>query len=360
MRPSILLLLFALIAAHSYAEDSTVALARNMLKAGDEYFQRGAYRVAWAQYEALKGLRERLSQLHKAATFLDIQRRVVDSDIYRSEVTQFSLRTEESALNSKIQNAIVDTSVPFSKFIDLLDQRDSVWIDQDGERDRQLFLERQRRDLQNLQLDKVQKLELLTAQLLPYLDAADRRIGQIEDIARKGLMEAKNHAFAQRVEQAIRAFVLVQTDFPQSYSAMEADKELLKFTLRPDVKGQLNMAKAASLETQNKFREALALYKEVAEHPRLANTALALKAHQAFERLSKDPKAKLWISTEQMIEEDKKALVALNAAKNFLMNRMQDQARTRLREIVEKYPESRYAVEAKKLLTEIPVPKAAD
>ena len=171
-------------------------------------------------------------------------------------------------------------------------------------------------------------------------------------------MEAKNHAFAQRVEQAIRAFVLVKADFPQSYAAADADKELLKFTLRPDVKAKLNLAKAASLELQNKFREAMALYKEVAENPRLENTALALKADRALQRLSNDPKAKLWVSTEQMIEEDKKALVALNAAKNFLMNRMQDQARIRLNEIIERYPESRYAIEAKKLLTEIPEAKS--
>jgi TolA-binding protein len=99
--------------------------------------------------------------------------------------------------------------------------------------------------------------------------------------------------------------------------------------------------------------DALAIYKSVAANPRYENTVPALKARMKLEDLDKNEATRTKIKSETDAKADKEAPLLLAAAKNFLLNNKPKEAAEKLQIVIDKYPDSKYAQDAKKQLSDL-------
>src|SRR5262249_37090971 len=121
----------------------------------------------------------------------------------------------------------------------------------------------------------------------------------------------------------------------------------------PDVAATLDLERAKELEASGKNAEALAQYSAIAVNPRYQNTVATLEAGRRAAQLNQDRNKSTAVSTEQTVKAEHDAHVLLTASRNLLLNKMNDAAGKKLREILDTYPETSSAKEAKKLLADI-------
>ncbi|MCY3023388.1 MAG: hypothetical protein NTW87_30785, partial [Planctomycetota bacterium] len=86
---------------------------------------------------------------------------------------------------------------------------------------------------------------------------------------------------------------------------------------------------------------------------RYENTVPALKARRKLEELNKNEATKAKIKAEGDAKADREAPLLLYAAKNFLANNYPKQAMEKLQQIVDKFPTSKWAEDAKKQLADL-------
>jgi TolA-binding protein len=113
------------------------------------------------------------------------------------------------------------------------------------------------------------------------------------------------------------------------------------------------MSQAEALETDGKLMDAIRIYESVAANPRYENTVPALKARRKLDDLNKNEATKAKIKTENDAKADKEAPMLLARARDFVSNNMPKQAMEKLEQVVAKFPNSKYAEEAKKMLADL-------
>jgi TolA-binding protein len=130
-------------------------------------------------------------------------------------------------------------------------------------------------------------------------------------------------------------------------------RRLITLKSRPEVAGYVEMSQAEALETDGKLMDAIRIYESVAANPRYENTVPALKARRKLDDLNKNEATKAKIKTENDAKADKEAPMLLARARDFVSNNMPKQAMEKLEQVVAKFPNSKYAEEAKKMLADL-------
>jgi len=122
---------------------------------------------------------------------------------------------------------------------------------------------------------------------------------------------------------------------------------------RPEVSGIVELAQAEGYEADGKLMEAVKLYESIGNNPRYENSVPALKAKRRLEELAKNDETRTKIKTEVDAKADKECPALISSAKNFVANNLPKQAIEKLQLVIDKYPSSKYADEAKKQLSEL-------
>jgi hypothetical protein len=176
------------------------------------------------------------------------------------------------------------------------------------------------------------------------------RMVEMEDLAKGHLKAADDNDIKRDYLKELDELSLVVKEFGLTKTHDTAQRRLITLKSHPEVAGYVELSAAESLETDGKLMDALNIYKSVAANPRYENTVPALKARRKLEELDKNEATRSKIKTETDAKADKEAPLLLASAKNFLLNNKPKEAIAKLQTVVEKFPDSKYAEEAKKQL----------
>jgi hypothetical protein len=176
---------------------------------------------------------------------------------------------------------------------------------------------------------------------------------ELEQLAQKALHDAEDADMKQDYVNEVQLLAGIVKDFYQTKTKANALNRLVSLKSRPDVAGYVELAQAESLEADGKMTEAVALYSSIAGNPRYENSVPQLKASKKVEELGKNEEVAAKIKADTNAKADKEAPVLLGAAKNYVANNRPKQAIEKLQLILEKYPDTRYAEDARKQLEEL-------
>ncbi|HYF48439.1 MAG TPA: hypothetical protein VEJ63_03485 [Planctomycetota bacterium] len=179
------------------------------------------------------------------------------------------------------------------------------------------------------------------------------RLIEYEKLAQDELKKAEDADLKQDFVKEVEILAAITKDFHQTKTKETALRNLIALKTRPDVAGYVEIAQAEELERNEKITEAVAIYNSVATNPRYENTVPALKASRRLEELQKDAKVADKLKAESDAKADKEAPLLLNAAKNYVANNRPKMALEKLQTIVDKYPDSKYAEQARKQIEEL-------
>lgn len=179
------------------------------------------------------------------------------------------------------------------------------------------------------------------------------RLVELEDNAKEHLKSADDADLHHEYIKEAEELSLITHEFAQTKSYDVALRRMISLKGRPEVAGHVELAQAESLENDGKLSEAVVIYNSIANNPRYEHSLAALKASRKIEDLNKNEATRGKLKTELDAKADREAPVLLNTAKNFVSNNMPKQAIEKLEQVIEKFPESKYAESAKKQLAEL-------
>jgi len=186
-----------------------------------------------------------------------------------------------------------------------------------------------------------------------YSEKARNRIVELEDKAKALVNEAEDLDTKQDFVKEVETLGVVVKQFPSAKIREVALRRLISLKSRPDVAGYVELAQAEGLEAEGRTVEAVNLYTAIAGNPRYEHSVPALKASRKLDELNKDEATREKIKAEITAKADKEAPVLLASAKNYVSNNRPKQAIEKLQQVVEKFPESQYAEQAKKQIDEL-------
>lgn len=179
------------------------------------------------------------------------------------------------------------------------------------------------------------------------------RIVELEDLAKTHLKTADDNDLKRDYVKEVEELSLINKEFTLTKTREVALRRLITLKTRPEVAGYVEIAQAEALETDGKLMESLAVYRSVAANPRYENSVPSLKARRKLEELDKNEATRTKIKTEMDARADKEAPNLLARAKDFLANLKPKEAAEKLQQVIDKYPNTKYAEEAKKQLAEL-------
>jgi hypothetical protein len=179
------------------------------------------------------------------------------------------------------------------------------------------------------------------------------RMFELEDIAREKLKAADDADLKRDYTREVDELGYIMRELNYTSARETALRRLASLKSRPDVAGLVEYAEGEGMEAEGRLADAVKKYNDIAANPRYDNTIAALKARRRVETLNSDEASRDKLRVEQDAKADKEAPILLNSAKNFLSNNMPKQAVEKLEMLIMKFPETKYAEEAKQKLAEI-------
>ncbi|MGD0090015.1 MAG: hypothetical protein ABSE73_08850 [Planctomycetota bacterium] len=179
------------------------------------------------------------------------------------------------------------------------------------------------------------------------------RLQEMEDLAKTHLKGADDNDLKRDYAKEVEELALVVREFGLTQSLETARRRMINLKSRPEVAGIVALEGAAALETDGKLEEAIKVYKDIATNARYENSAAALSARRKLEELDKNPDTHAKIKAAADAKADKEGPMWLRRAQNFVLNGKPKEAIAQLQQIIEKFPDSKYAEEAKKQIEEL-------
>jgi len=179
------------------------------------------------------------------------------------------------------------------------------------------------------------------------------RMVELEDLAKNHLKSADDNDLKRDYSKEVEELAVVNRDFTLTKSHEVAVRRLVNLKSRPEVAGVVELAQAEGYEADGKLMEAVKLYESIGNNPRYENSVPALKAKRRLEELGKNDETRTKIKTEVDAKADRECPALISSAKNFVSNNLPKQAIEKLQMVIDKYPDSKYADEAKKQLSEL-------
>ncbi len=184
-----------------------------------------------------------------------------------------------------------------------------------------------------------------------YTSKAKGHILQIEEMARKRLNEAEvKHMLREYVAEAA-VLEQVLNDFAHTKASRRAKARLSFLSREPKAASTIALAKAKAEEDAQNYGEAVRLYREIRK--KWPDEIAGLKAKYAIERLRSDPEIGELLREHAEFEASKVCPGWINIAHNYRINDDRDRAREYLQRVLDKFPGTTYAEEAKRKLAEL-------
>jgi hypothetical protein len=184
-----------------------------------------------------------------------------------------------------------------------------------------------------------------------YVSDSRDRLSELETIARKHLQAAGDEEIRREYANEARDLLLIVNEFPDTAACPEAQRLLSVLKSHAEAAAVLELEQAKDLEASGKFSKAIAQFNAIAANPRYQNSIAAIEAGHRAAQLQLDKSKHDVAGMEDVAEREAHALLA--ASRNLLLNKMNDAAVRKLTEILNKYPKTPTASEAKKLLDDI-------
>jgi len=184
-------------------------------------------------------------------------------------------------------------------------------------------------------------------------DTSRNRMLEMEDLARVKLKAADDADLKRDYTKEVDELSYILRELNMTSGREVALRRLASLKSRPDVAGIVDVAEAEGLEAEGRLLDAVAAYSAIANNPRYDNTIASLKARRRIEALAANEETRGKLKTETDAKADKEAPILLGSAKNFIANNMPKQAVEKLQAVIDKFPDSKYAEEAKQKLAEL-------
>lgn len=181
-------------------------------------------------------------------------------------------------------------------------------------------------------------------------DQARNRLQDLEDMAKKKLDEAADAEIKQDFagEAGILLFVIEQLAITKS--ADIAQKRFTSLRSKPEVAAYEMLKKAQDFEAVPNITEAVRVYEDLATNPRFEHSIPALQAKRKLDTLNADDQTRAKLKNELDAKAAKEAPQMFSTAKNYVANNMPKDAIAKLEQIMQKFPNTTYAEEAKKMI----------
>lgn len=179
---------------------------------------------------------------------------------------------------------------------------------------------------------------------------------EMENLAKDHIRAADDAGIVRDFMKQIDELSIVVKDFGITRQREDATRKLTSLKTRPEVSGFVDYAQAEQLLADNKLTEAFNALNAIANNPRYEHSIPALKASRKIDELNKNEETRSRLKAEFVAKADKDAPQLLNAAKNYAVNDMPKKAKEKLETVIDRYPGTPYADEAKKQLDQLPSP----
>ena len=187
----------------------------------------------------------------------------------------------------------------------------------------------------------------------PLSEKARGRLVELEDVAKATLKAADDADLNRDYNKEVELLSTISKDFRQTKTRETALRRLLALKSKPEVAGFVELAQAEALEADGKTMEAVNLYTSIAANPRYEHSIPAIKSARRLEEMNKSDATRAKIKAEVDARAEKEAPILLASARNFVSNNMPKQAIEKLQQVVEKFPETTYAEQARKQIEDL-------
>ena len=187
------------------------------------------------------------------------------------------------------------------------------------------------------------------------VDTSNQRINSdMEKLARAHIAAGDDAGLQRDFMKQIQELTIVVKDFDITKASKDASSKLANLRSKPEVAGFVEFAQAEALLADAKLTEAMAALNAIVANPRYENSIAALKAARKIDELNKNEETRATLKKEFLAKADKEAPSLLNIAKNYANNNQPKAAKEKLVTVIDKYPDTPYAEEAKKQLETLP------
>lgn len=187
------------------------------------------------------------------------------------------------------------------------------------------------------------------------VEVANERINvDMENLAKDHIKASDDAGIQHDVMKQIDELAVVTKEFTITKAKDEAQRRLNSLKSKAEVAGYVEYAQAEQLVADGKLTDGLAMLNAIVANPRYEHSIPALKATRKIEELNRSEDTRGKVKAEFVAKADKECPNLLTAAKNYQANNMPKSAREKLQLLLDKYPGTTYADEAKKMLDEIP------
>lgn len=188
-----------------------------------------------------------------------------------------------------------------------------------------------------------------------FADQARAMILEMEKMAADKLEEAKLKKLQGDGLGALEIIKLLIEKFYFTKVIDEARNLLVVLATDPRIAAAADLLAAEELDTAGKYAEAAAKYQVIMK--KYPDSVQALKGKLRLEAMKKDEAIAAAMREGAGKTADLECPKLLGEARNFLANDMPDRAKPLYRKVIENYPDSEYAKEAKTALEELAAPK---
>ena len=187
------------------------------------------------------------------------------------------------------------------------------------------------------------------------VETANLRINaEMEALAKDHIHAADDAGMTHDFMKEIDELSVVVKDFGITRSREDAYRKLVSLKSKPEVVGFVDYAQAEQLLADNKLTDAFVALNAIVNNPRYEHSIPALKAQRKMDELNKNEETRARLKAEFIAKADKDAPALLNMAKNYATNGLPLKAKEKLNNVIDRYPGTPYADEAKKQLDLVP------
>lgn len=183
---------------------------------------------------------------------------------------------------------------------------------------------------------------------------ATDKVLAMDGLAKQHLDNAKDADVKRDFMKEIEELGELCKQFPFAKCYDEARARLIALKNRKEVAGHVELAEADELAASGKLGDAIELLKKIQENPRYQNSIVTMKATRRLQELSEGDAARERLQQEREALAETEAPKLMATAKNFILNKETARAKEQLNAIIEKFPGTKYAEEAKGKLGELP------
>jgi hypothetical protein len=190
-----------------------------------------------------------------------------------------------------------------------------------------------------------------------FVDEARDRLSSLESIAKKRLDAAVDSGLHDDFAVQARQLLDIINEFPDTAVAREAERSMGLLRTQPRSAAYLDLEEAKTLRQQGRIFEAAERFDSIADSPRYRDRIdcqiPCLLARRMAQEITGNAVLRLAIASQRSTKNERESHALLASAQNLLLNKMPADAKDKLNRLLELYPDSSAAKDAKKLLDDM-------